>query len=494
MSKLVTDHGGDFHRRWSDASATVGLVVLVALVAAPSGWSWTWPLAGDVLRPYSLGPDPYAAGQHRGVDVAGGEGEAVRAPAAGVVSFAGSVPGSGRTVTIQGAGYAVSVTHLAAITTSKGATIAEGAVIGVAGLTGDSEWPSPYVHLGIRTSDAADGYVDPHDAPAAARRAPSAACDPAGCSRGRGADPTGRGGESRGGARPAIARCARRGSCRAAGRRQRASLVSRWHGSAPAPRPAPASRRDALRWLRVAPPPRPLACPPARRPAAGYPDRRRVVRGRRPSRSSVQRERRPTRPRPARARATRRCAVSPGVLARAARRRHRGSPPGVKSTVTSFRARRAAGAPASSLSGSSGDIRAAGRASAGRRRGPSVDGSRDRRARRLRRWRSAVPVLALVLLGAGCVGAAFLARPRRIDRHGALLRHDADLLRELDPAHRARLHDDRGGHPGPKSAAAWRRDVLPDRRRRARGEGRPGRRGAGALAAGVRRSDRSRLA
>ena len=185
----------------------VGLVVLVALAAAPSGWGWTWPLAGDVLRPYSLGPDPYAAGQHRGVDVAGDEGEAVRAPVAGVISFAGSVPGSGRTVTIQAEGYAISVTHLAAVAATKGPTIAEGAVIGFAGLSGGSEWPSPYVHLGIRTSNAADGYVDPMTLLPPRAVLPPPAGDPAGTrARGRGTDPTGRACDSRGDARPATAR------------------------------------------------------------------------------------------------------------------------------------------------------------------------------------------------------------------------------------------------------------------------------------------------
>ena len=36
------------------------------LVAAPAALAWTWPADGLVLRPFSLGPDPYAAGQHRG--------------------------------------------------------------------------------------------------------------------------------------------------------------------------------------------------------------------------------------------------------------------------------------------------------------------------------------------------------------------------------------------------------------------------------------------
>ena len=85
----------------------------------------------------------------------------MRAPAAGVVSFVGVVPSSGRTVTIQTDGYAVSLTHLGEATVAKGATVAEGDAVGVAGQSGEVEWPTPYVHLGIRVSSAADGYVDP---------------------------------------------------------------------------------------------------------------------------------------------------------------------------------------------------------------------------------------------------------------------------------------------------------------------------------------------
>lgn len=140
---------------------TLALALIAALGVVPSAAAWTWPLSGEVLRPYSLGPDAYAAGQHRGVDVAGASGEPVRAPAAGAVSFAGVVPGSGRTVTIQLDGYAVSVTHLGEISVVKGATVVEGSTVGVAGQSGEVEWPTPYVHLGIRVSAAADGYVDP---------------------------------------------------------------------------------------------------------------------------------------------------------------------------------------------------------------------------------------------------------------------------------------------------------------------------------------------
>ena len=140
----------------------LSLSVALVLVVAPSAAAWTWPLGGSLLRPYSLGSDPYAAGMHRGVDTAGEAGEAVLAPADGTVSFAGTVPVHGRTVTIQTPdGYAVSLTHLGEIAVARGDVVAEGARIGVAGASGTSEWPVPYVHLGIRIAASADGYVDP---------------------------------------------------------------------------------------------------------------------------------------------------------------------------------------------------------------------------------------------------------------------------------------------------------------------------------------------
>ncbi len=166
----------------------VVLMTLACLVASPNASAWTWPLGGDVLRPYVLGSDPYAGGQHRGVDISGRAGEPVRAPVSGVVSYAGVVPASGRTVTIQHEGYAVSLTHLGEISVVKGTAVGEGDVVGTAGSSGEPEWPTSYVHLGIRVSDAADGYVDPLtllpsgapapvEAPRAAPAAPGSAAE-----------------------------------------------------------------------------------------------------------------------------------------------------------------------------------------------------------------------------------------------------------------------------------------------------------------------------
>jgi hypothetical protein len=117
-----------------------------------------------VLRPFSYDEaHPYAAGQHRGVDIgAGTAGENVVAPAAGIVSFAGTVPTNGKSVTIETAdGYSVTLTHLGAIRVVKGATVAERDTIGTVGPSGTPEDVGPYVHLGIRVADDPNGYVDP---------------------------------------------------------------------------------------------------------------------------------------------------------------------------------------------------------------------------------------------------------------------------------------------------------------------------------------------
>src|SRR5579863_3522537 len=94
------------------------VVLLVALAVVPGAAAWTWPVDGPVLAPFLYDPaHPYAAGQHRGIDIGADAGTTVRAPAAGVVSFAGTVPGSGRSVTVETAdGLSVTLTHLGSIT------------------------------------------------------------------------------------------------------------------------------------------------------------------------------------------------------------------------------------------------------------------------------------------------------------------------------------------------------------------------------------------
>ena len=115
--------------------------VFAALFLAPAGAAWTWPATGTVLQPFLFDPGhPYAAGQHRGLDVSGEPGAGVLAPAAGSVTYAGTVPSSGKSVTITTPdGYAVTLTHLGSITVGRGAVVAEGAVVGTIGPSGDPE-------------------------------------------------------------------------------------------------------------------------------------------------------------------------------------------------------------------------------------------------------------------------------------------------------------------------------------------------------------------
>src|SRR5918994_6923126 len=138
------------------------LAAVAALVFVPGAQGWTWPSDGSVLRPFVLGDDPYAGGQHRGVDIGGELGSDVRAPAAGAVSFAGTVPGGGKTITLQTSdGYAVTLLQLGEILVAKGEPVEEGAVVGRVGPSGDPFTSAPHVHLGVRVGADPNGYVDP---------------------------------------------------------------------------------------------------------------------------------------------------------------------------------------------------------------------------------------------------------------------------------------------------------------------------------------------
>jgi hypothetical protein len=138
------------------------LSVLLVLAVPPAASAWTWPVDGPVLRPFSFGSDPYAAGQHRGIDIGAPSGTPVLAAAGGVVSFAGTVPNGGKTVTIQtSSGYAVTLVHLGSIRVLRGTTVEEGATVGTVGPSGVPDIPEPYVYLGIRVASDEQGYLDP---------------------------------------------------------------------------------------------------------------------------------------------------------------------------------------------------------------------------------------------------------------------------------------------------------------------------------------------
>ncbi|MEA2420616.1 MAG: hypothetical protein QOE60_2822 [Thermoleophilaceae bacterium] len=138
-------------------------LVAVLLAAAPARADWLWPVQGEVITPYRNGDDPYAAGQHRGIDIAAETGTPVIAAAGGEVRFAGTAGSSGLTVSIRtGDGrYDTSYLHLSATAVRKGQSVAAGDRVGAVGTSGVRSATQPHLHFGVRDAGTAHGYHDP---------------------------------------------------------------------------------------------------------------------------------------------------------------------------------------------------------------------------------------------------------------------------------------------------------------------------------------------
>src|SRR5438093_1092252 len=70
-------------------------LILVALALAPGASAWAWPVDGPVLRPFVSEGDPYAGGQHRGIDIGAPTGSDVRSAAGGRAAAGAAGAGSG---------------------------------------------------------------------------------------------------------------------------------------------------------------------------------------------------------------------------------------------------------------------------------------------------------------------------------------------------------------------------------------------------------------
>ena len=471
-------------------------VVLATLVAAPAARAWAWPVDGPILRPFSLAADPYAGGQHRGVDIGAPPGAAVRAPASGTVSFVGSVPNGGRALTIQTAdGYAVTLLQLGSVEIARGAAVEEGAAVGAVGESADPTTTAPHVHLGVRHASDSDGYVDPlgllpartdavpasplplvperasSGSPVPAPASPpaaSAVSAPVEASPVQGTDvvgehwPTGLGGCRRaagrapaGGAahsgRARARRPARSGSdTRCRGGRLWATGVS--GGESPSPQRSLGGTRQREARASAGPEPEPASTNLAGAAAADT-------------------------------------GASHAASRRADAARKRGRDPGARHRPAEAAHERQLGpAPVATLASVVPAPVLGERREPLRRVAPVPPTKPDKRGR---------PPLVLLLglaLAAGAVALLGLRRRAPIISRDELLPDDTDLLRQLDAAHRPCLHHGRGGHPRAPSPPARRGDLLPDRGRRACGQGRAGRRRARALAPGVHRSHRRRVA
>ena len=141
----------------------LALVLLgLLVVASPAAATWTWPLAGEVITQYRNGADPYAAGQHRGIDIAGAVGTPVVAAAAGRVLHAGTAGSAGLTVSVRTSqGLDTSYLHLSSAAVREGAAVAAGQRLGTVGITGRRSAQQPHLHFGVRESGRRHAYRDP---------------------------------------------------------------------------------------------------------------------------------------------------------------------------------------------------------------------------------------------------------------------------------------------------------------------------------------------
>lgn len=133
----------------SSASASAPSVVVEAA-------DWAWPVRPPlrVIAPFLAPPTPYSAG-HRGIDIQSTAGAEVRAPARGVVTFAGPVAGRGVVAIDHGSGIVSAIEPVAA-GVAAGATVDQGDLLGR--VAGGGHCDGTCVHFGVRLHGE---YVSP---------------------------------------------------------------------------------------------------------------------------------------------------------------------------------------------------------------------------------------------------------------------------------------------------------------------------------------------
>ena len=117
------------------------------------GFNFVWPAANHYLSGFNY------SGSHPGIDIAAGLGAPIYAAETGVVVFSGgSLYGYGNLVIIDhGNGWQTVYAHLSQINYGCGQAISQGAMLGLAGSTGNSS--GPHLHFEMRNVDY--GRVNP---------------------------------------------------------------------------------------------------------------------------------------------------------------------------------------------------------------------------------------------------------------------------------------------------------------------------------------------
>jgi murein DD-endopeptidase MepM/ murein hydrolase activator NlpD len=136
--------------------ASIAASVVGGASTASAAGDWPWPVTGPVIEPFDAPDLPYGTG-HRGIDIATAVGAPVRAPAPGVIAFAGPVGGSLFVTLDHGGGLRSTYSWVSAIAVRRGDLVAAGAPLASSG-TGHPGVTPPHLHFGVLR----DGlYVDP---------------------------------------------------------------------------------------------------------------------------------------------------------------------------------------------------------------------------------------------------------------------------------------------------------------------------------------------
>ena len=145
--------------RWMRVGPVIAFslsLVAVAPADVLGAPSWLSPPVDSVITRYFEPPESDFGPGHRGIDYGVVPGVKVRAAAAGVVAFAGSVAGTKAVTLDHGDGLVTTYTRLGAISVLAGMTVDQGHFIGTTSSAHPGEWAG--LHFGVKMNSL---YVDP---------------------------------------------------------------------------------------------------------------------------------------------------------------------------------------------------------------------------------------------------------------------------------------------------------------------------------------------
>jgi len=147
-------------------AATTGISLGLTQNVTPADWVRAnsapnlWPVEGSVTGSFGERIDPFngEGAFHSGVDISSTYGQAIVAPADGVVKFADFMGGYGRAIILDhGHGITTRYGHLSTFAVIAGQRVQRGDTIGYVGLSGRST--GPHLHYEVRINETP---VNPH--------------------------------------------------------------------------------------------------------------------------------------------------------------------------------------------------------------------------------------------------------------------------------------------------------------------------------------------